>query len=1078
MRLTTLRYWLIAIAALGSVAAAAEPAADSGREGGFKFRFVGPRVGNRIAAVAGVPGDPAVYYAGAASGGVWKSVDGGNRWAPIFDKQNVAAIGALAVAPSQPSTVWAGTGEAWVIRDSDVMGNGIYKSTDAGQTWTLMGLPESGRIGRIVVHPANPDMVFACVLGRVTGPQQERGVFRTTDGGEHWVRVLFAGENVGCSGLSMDAHDPHTLIAGMWQVEMHTWGEYSGGPGSGIYLSHDGGGTWKRLEKSGLPDAPLGKIDVAIAPTNSKRIYALIQTRDQGSVWRSDDAGKGWKLVNSQRALIGRAGYYIRLAVSTGSDNELYVANSSFHQSLDSGENFHEVRWGGDTHDIWVDPLNPDRFAITDDGGMVITTVHGRGFHRVTLPIGQMYHVAVDEQIPYYFYSNMQDDGNMRGPSVPLDGETGWDRHMGGCESGFTVPDPADPNVVWATCYGDTVTRWDARSREAHSVSPWKHTLDSPPNVIKYRCHWTPPLAIDPFDHDTVYYGCQVIFRTANAGRSWSVVSPDLSTRDPAHVAPSGGIVGDNLGQFYGEVVFAIAPSKLQRGLIWAGTNDGQIWYTKDGAANWTNVTSHVAGLPPGGTITSIAPSSFDAASAYISVDFHLVDNRDPFIFKTSDFAKSWKRINSNLPKHALSYVRTVTDDPNCPGLLFAGTGNGLYYSLDDGGHWTLLKNGLPPAPVTWAVVQKQFHDLVVSTYGRGLYILDDLTPLEQLARHHSAAPLVLFEPRKTYRFVNGGAALINFSLTAAPKDPVQLEVLDSDGHAVRKLEAKDLVVGINRVSWDLRYESPRVVALRTRAPDNPHIWQEPRFRDEDSRPITHWGSKPAEVGPIVAPGSYSVQLKVGGQSYTQPLTVVGDPRAPGSEADIQLSVKTLLKIRDDISYVSDSVNQVEWLRKQLEVIEAMLRPSKPHAKPEAVLAEEGDAEDEEPAPAPPRVLSAAEEQQRNELLAAAEALDKKLQAAESRLVSPALRNSDDKYFVEADGAYLDLIWLNAEVGSGGGDVAGGADFAPTEAQLDSLETLEADVSRVDADLQEILQHELPALNQAVERASLAPLTR
>jgi photosystem II stability/assembly factor-like uncharacterized protein len=1078
MRLTTLRYWLIAIAALGSVAAAAEPAADSGREGDFKFRFVGPRVGNRIAAVAGAPGDPAVYYAGAASGGVWKSVDGGNRWAPIFDKQNVAAIGALAVAPSQPSTVWAGTGEAWVIRDSDVMGNGIYKSSDAGQTWTLMGLPESGRIGRIVVQPANPDIVFACVLGRVTGPQQERGVFRTTDGGEHWVRVLFAGENVGCSGLSMDAHDPHTLIAGMWQVEMHTWGEYSGGPGSGIYLSHDGGSTWKRLEKSGLPDAPLGKIDVAIAPTNSKRIYALIQTRDQGSVWRSDDAGKGWKLVNSQRALIGRAGYYIRLAVSTGSDNEVYVANSSFHQSLDSGENFHEVRWGGDTHDIWVDPRNPDRFVITDDGGMVITTVHGRGFHRVTLPIGQMYHVAVDEQIPYYFYSNMQDDGNMRGPSVPLDGETGWDRHMGGCESGFTVPDPADPNVVWATCYGDTVTRWDARSKEAHSVSPWKHTLDSPPNVIKYRCHWTPPLAIDPFDHDTVYYGCQVIFRTTNAGRNWSVVSPDLSTRDPAHVAPSGGIVGDNLGQFYGEVVFAIAPSKVQKGLIWAGTNDGQIWYTKDAAANWTNVTSHLAGLPPGGTITSIAPSSFDAASAYVSVDFHLVDNRDPFIFRTADFGKSWKRINSNLPKHALSYVRTVTDDPNCPGLLFAGTGNGLYYSLDDGGHWTLLKNGLPPAPVTWAVVQKQFHDLVVSTYGRGLYILDDLTPLEQLARRHSDAPVVLFEPRKTYRFVNGGAALINFSLTAAPKDPLQLEVLDSDGHAVRKLEAKDLIVGINRVSWDLRYESPRVVALRTRAPDNPHIWQEPRFRDEDSRPITHWGSKPAEVGPIVAPGSYAVHLKVGGQSYTQPLTVLGDPRAPGSEADIQLSVKTLLKIRDDISHVSDSVNQVEWLRKQLEVIEAMLRPSKPHVKPEAVLAEEGDSEDDEPAPAPPRVLSAAEEQQRTELLAAAEALDKKLQAAESRLVSPALRNSDDKYFVEADGAYLDLIWLNAEVGSGGGDVAGGADFAPTEAQLDSLKTLEADVSRVDADLQETLQHELPALNQAVERASLGPLTR
>ncbi|MBV8342073.1 MAG: sialidase, partial [Gammaproteobacteria bacterium] len=311
MRTSTLGYGLAVIASL--VSAAAVPAAEGEKESAFKFRFVGPKVGNRIAAVAGVAGDASVYYAGAASGGVWKSVDGGNRWSPVFDKQDVAAIGALAVAPSEPGTVWAGTGEAWVIRDSDMMGNGIYKSTDAGKTWTHMGLPESGRIGRIVINPTNPDIVFACVLGRATGPQQERGVFRTTDGGAHWTRVLFADANTGCSGLSLDAHDPHTLVAGMWQVEMHTWGEYSGGPGSGIYSSHDGGTTWQRLTGQGLPEGSLGKIDVAIAPSNSQRIYALIQTKDQGSVWRSDDGGTHWKRVNSQRALIGRAGYYIRL---------------------------------------------------------------------------------------------------------------------------------------------------------------------------------------------------------------------------------------------------------------------------------------------------------------------------------------------------------------------------------------------------------------------------------------------------------------------------------------------------------------------------------------------------------------------------------------------------------------------------------------------------------------------------------------------------------------------------------------------------------------------------------------------
>jgi photosystem II stability/assembly factor-like uncharacterized protein len=781
-----------------------------------------------------------------------------------------------------------------------------------------------------------------------------------------------------------------------------------------------------------------------------------------------------WKAINYQRALIGRAGYYIRLAVSPESDNEIFVANSSFHQSLDGGENFKEVPWGGDTHDIWIDPTNADRFVITDDGGMNITTVHGRGFHRATLPIGQMYHVDVDNQIPYYFYSNMQDDGNMRGPSLPVDSrETGWDREMGGCESGFTVPDPADTNVVWATCYGNKVTRWDARTKHARSVSPWMHTLDSPPSDIKYRCHWTAPLAIDPFDHNTVYYGCQVIFKTTNGGQSWSVISPDLSTQDPSRIVPSGGIVGDNLGQFYGEVVFAIAPSKIQKGLIWAGTNDGQVWNTKD-ATNWINVTKNIAGLPPWGTITSIAPSNFNPGAAYISVDFHLMDNRDPFIYKTTDFGKTWKQISGNLPKHELSYIRTIAEDPNCEGLLFAGTGNGLFYSLDDGGHWTALETGLPHAPVTWAVVQKEFHDLVISTYGRGLYILDDISPLEQMAKNRSDAPVILFEPRNTYRFTRGGQAMLNFSLKTAPKDPIHVEILDSDGKVIRTLEAKARV-GMNRVHWDLRYESPRLIALRTTAPNNSHIWQEPRFRDSDSRPITHWGTKPAEAGSIVAPGKYTVRLKIGDQSYTQPLTILRDPRAPGSDADIELSVKTLRRITADIDQVSDTVNQIEWLRKQIEVIEAMLRPPKKKEK-EQVSVDEDDDEGGAPAPAPPPVLDEAQTKRKAELLKATEDVDKKLYTLECELASPALLNSDDKYFVEPYKVYLDLIWLNAEVGTGGGDVAGGADFAPTDTQLGLLNGFETELERVDADYQKVMKEELPALNRSLADSNLTVL--
>ncbi len=387
----------------------------------LRFRFLGPQVGNRISAVAGIPGDPSTYYAGAASGGIWKLTDGGNRFQAIFDSQPVTAIGALAVAQSDPSTVWAGTGEAWAIRDSDVTGDGVYRSTDAGKTWKHMGLDQTGRIGRIVVDPQNASHVFVCALGRLTGPQQERGVFRTTDGGEHWDRVLFADENTGCSGLAMDPHNPHVLFAGMWQVAMHTYGEFSGGPGSGVYVSRDSGATWSRITGHGLPRPPVGKIDVAIAPSDSNRVFALIQTANQGSLWRSDDAGENWRALSHSRQLTGRAGYYIRIAVSPANENEVIVANSSFLQSLDGGDTFRTVPWGGDTHDIWIDPTNADRFVVTDDAGMNITTVHGRGLHRVTLPIGQMYHVAVDNQIPYWIYTNMQDNNTMRGSSAGRD---------------------------------------------------------------------------------------------------------------------------------------------------------------------------------------------------------------------------------------------------------------------------------------------------------------------------------------------------------------------------------------------------------------------------------------------------------------------------------------------------------------------------------------------------------------------------------------------------------------------------------------------------------------------------------
>ena len=442
------------------------------------------------------------------------------------------------------------------------------------------------------------------------------------------------------------------------------------------------------------------------------------------------------------------------------------------------------------------------------------------------------------------------------------------------------------------------------------------------------------------------------------------------------------------------------------------------------------------------------------------------MDNRDPFIYKTTDMGKTWKLITGNLPKHSLSYVRTIAEDPNCAGLLFAGTGNGLYYSLDDGAHWTALDSGLPHSPVSWAVVQKEFHDLVISTYGRGLYILDDITPLEQMAKNHSDAAVTLFEPRPTYRFTRGGQAMLNFTLKTASKKPLEIEILDSEGKVIRKLEAKGRA-GINRAIWDLRYESPRLIALRTKAPDNPHIWDEPRFRDSDSRPITHWGSRSAEVGPIVAPGEYTVRLKVEDKSYTQPITILRDPHAPGSDAEIELSVKTQLRIRSAISHTSDTVNHIEWLRKQLEVVATMLRPPKKKEGDKPVFDEDDDDEGE-PADAPPQALDEARAKRKAELLKATEDLDKKLQTIEYKLTSPALLNSDDKYFVEPYKVYLNLIWLNAEVGTGGSDVAGGADFAPTDTQLELLKGFESELSTVEAEYQNFLKEDLPTFNRSL----------
>lgn len=1033
------------------------------------FEYMGPANAGRISAAAGVPGDVKTYYAGAASGGVWKTTDGGDTWEPVFDDQSAQAIGALAVAPGHPSIVWAGTGEAWAIRDSDVMGDGIYKSVDAGATWSHMGLRETGRIGKIIVHPTNPDVVFACALGRTTGPQQERGVFRTTDGGKTWQRTLFVNQDTGCSGLAIDLQNPDVLLAGTWEVVMHTWAMFSGGPGSGVYRSRDGGASWQKLDHPGLPRSPVGKIDVAIAPSQPNRMFALIQTADQGSLWRSDDAGDTWKVVSWDRRLIGRAGYYIRVEVNPQNPDEVLVANSSFHRSTDGGLTFPLTGGGcGDCHDIWIDPTNGDHWVATGDGGMGITRDHAKSFQNVQLPIGQMYHVAVDDQAPYWIYSNRQDDGTMRGPSnspVPVTnvpsyveaqrraqggrggiGRRGggpadaWQQGIGGCESGFTIPAPGNPDVIWASCYGNEVTRFDNRLGRARSVSPWIHTLDSQPDVLKYRCHWTPPLAYDPFEDETVYYGCQVIFRTNDQGQTWSVISPDLSTQDPSRIAFSGGVIGDNLGQFYGEVVFAIAPSKIRKGLIWAGTNDGKVWYTKDGGATWTDVTKNV-GMPAWGVVSKIEPSRFDAGTAYLAVDYHLMDDRDPYIYKTTDFGETWTKISDGLPKgHPLAYVKSVAENPNRRGMLFAGTGNTFHYSLDDGRTWTQFKGGLPAAPVTWIEVEPRYHDVVVSTYGRGLWILRDITRLEQQDQVDQAAPAVLYTPRPGFRAARSGSAEFLYSLKAEAPARVRFEILDAGGAVIRTLDGPG-AAGLNRVTWDLRHEGPAQVELRTSPPDNPRIWEEARWKGQESRPVVHWGiQQPVRNGPLASPGRYAVRMTVGGQTPEKAFEVLKDPRIAASQSDIEASTVAQIRIRDAMNRSVAMINRLEIMRKQIE---------------DQLKARAGQDEIEQ----------------------ALRDLDKKMMDVELQLLSRTEMHSDDKWYVEAYKVYFNLIWLNGVVGTGAGDVQGGADYRPTDASMEVLAMLEDELAAAEADYTALVDREVPAFNRANERRGVVVKT-
>lgn len=591
----------------------------------FTYRHIGP-VGNRVSAVAGVPGDPNVYYIGAASGGVFKTTDGGVGWEPVFDDQPAASIGSIAIDPVNPNVVWVGTGETF-IRSNVSIGNGIYKTTDGGKTWAHLGLEHTGRIGRIIVHPHNPDVVFAAAMGHLYAPQEERGVFRTTDGGASWERVLFVDENTGASDMVMDPNNPEILFAGMWPMQIWTWGRQSGGPGGGLYMSRDGGDSWARLNGNGLPEPPLGKIGLTMSSDNSNRIYALIETNSNrefdelsdhhGVLWRSDNGGDSWRMVNGDHTLAQRPLYYTRALVAPDNHNEIHFLSTAHTISLDGGLTIERGGAGGDNHDMWIDPQIPDRMIVGNDGGVSISTNRGRSWMRPRLPIAQMYHVYTDNQVPYFVYGNRQDGASHRGPSNSLTGGSipigAW-HSVGGCESGYSVPDPVDDNIVWSGCYEGILERYDRRTGHARNVSVWPDNPESwPAGSLRHRFQWTFPIAVSPHDHSKVYVGSQHVHQTTDGGHSWTVISPDLTTNDKTKQEKTGGLTPDDAGPTYAAVLFAIAESPVEAGVIWAGSNDGLVQITRDGGQTWTDVTSNIPDLPPWGTVSNIEPSRYEA---------------------------------------------------------------------------------------------------------------------------------------------------------------------------------------------------------------------------------------------------------------------------------------------------------------------------------------------------------------------------------------------------------------------------------------------------------------------------------
>src|SRR5579872_2319972 len=867
------------------------------------FRNIGPLSG-RIDAVTGVSGYARTYYAGGL-GGLFKSVDGGVTWDSVFNQQPVSSIGAVAVAPSDANIVYVGTGEP-NLRNDVAFGDGMWKSSDAGKTWQHIGLDQSGAVAQIAVDAADPSRVFAAVLGDVYKASTTRGVYRTADGGKTWQRVLYTDSRTGASSVAIDPANPKHLIAGMWEGWRTPYHLNSGGPADGLYESNDGGDHWTRLRGNGLPAGTTGRIAMAFARSRPARVYALIES-NEGTLWRSDDSGKTWKLVNKSHGIDQRPFYFTSFAVDPKDENHVYFMSVQMWQSLDGGVTakvLHGTR-GGDYHSMWIDPQNPDRMAAGGDGGAEVSNDGAKTWLNAPIRVAQAYHVDTDNRTPYTVCAEDQDSGSACGPSSTVAGGIAPNDFFdaGGGESGWIVFDQLDSNLIYGDGYQGALTQYDRRTKQAREIDVWpEDAMGWAAGPLKYRFQWTSPLAMSPKHPHRLYMGGNVLFQTDDGGVHWKAISADLTRNDKRFQQFSGGLTRDNTSVEYYDTIFSIAESPIHGGELWAGTDDGLVWVTRDGGAHWTNVTpAALKNDTPGAwaRIDYVDPSPFDPGTAYMVADYHKSGNRAPYLYKTHDYGRTWTAIASDLPQD--SYARMLKADPVRRGMLYAGTETGLWLSYDDGAHWMPLQTNLPTVPVYDFTVQKRFDDLVVGTHGRAIWILDDLHPLQELTDALAAQPLHLFTLRTAYRYMSGApssapgagenpefGADVNFYLKDAPAKNAKVTVQVLDGaNVIRTIHVDKAAAGINRVWWDLAYDSIHPV-----------------------KNYVPWGSGGFD-GPLVLPGRYTVRVSDGTHTATGYVTVRMDPRSHATIAALREQLAFLQRSRGDLSTLTSIIDRL-----------------------------------------------------------------------------------------------------------------------------------------------------------------------